>query len=157
MAMGTQQRAPLEHAIPTESTELQRSRTAQQIVAQLAELREVHEAFAWFRSHARMLEDLQLEVTAIPAPPWGEAARCDWLKARFEELGLADVHLDELGNVLGIRRGAQSHDHFIALSAHLDTVFPPGTEISVRREGDKLCGPGISDNGSGIAAMLAIA
>src|SRR6516225_965738 len=96
------------------SADLQTGKSAQQLVAELAERRWVQEAFAWFRSHARMLEDLQLEVTAIPAPPWGEAARCDWLKARFEELGLADVHLDELGNVLGIRRGAQSHDHFIA-------------------------------------------
>ncbi len=130
--------------------------SAQQIAA-LAELRCVHQAFAWFRSHARELEDRQLEVTAIPAPPWGEAARCAWLKARFEELELAEVHQDELGNVFGIRPGTDSDAPGVALSAHLDTVFPAGTEINPRREGDKLCGPGISDNSSGIVALLAIA
>ena len=81
---------------------------AQQQVARLAELRSVHEAFAWFRSHSRELEDRQLEVTAIPAPPWGEAARSEWLKARFEELGLSEVHQDELGNVFGVRPGTAS-------------------------------------------------
>ncbi len=130
---------------------------AQQLVARLAEMRSVHDAFAWFRSHSRELEDRQMEVTAIPAPPWGEAARSEWLKARFEELGLSDVHQDELGNVFGIRPGITSDAPHIALSAHLDTVFPPGTEITVTREAGKLYGPGISDNGSGIVALLAIA
>jgi acetylornithine deacetylase/succinyl-diaminopimelate desuccinylase-like protein len=126
-------------------------------VARLAESRSVHEAFAWFRSHSRELDDRQMEVTAIPAPPWGEAARSAWLQARFEELGLADVYQDELGNVFGIRAGTDSDAPFVALSAHLDTVFPAGTEINIRREVDKLYGPGISDNGSGIVALLAIA
>jgi acetylornithine deacetylase/succinyl-diaminopimelate desuccinylase-like protein len=120
-------------------------------------LRSVHEAFAWFRAHSRELEDLQLEVTAIPAPPWGEAARSHWLQARFEGLGLADVHQDELGNVFGVRPGADAGAPYIALSAHLDTVFPVGTPIEVSREASKLYGPGISDNGSGVTALLAIA
>lgn len=134
-----------------------RGRSAQQVVATLAEMRCVHEAFAWFRSHSRELEDIQLEVTAIPAPPWGEAARSEWLKARFEALGLADVHQDELGNVFGTRPGTKADAPAIALGAHIDTVFPPGTEITVHREAGKLYGPGISDNSSGIVAMLAIA
>jgi acetylornithine deacetylase/succinyl-diaminopimelate desuccinylase-like protein len=127
------------------------------VVAALSEKRCVHEAFAWFRSHARHLEDLQLEVTSIPAPPWGEAERSRWLTERFEALGLEDVHQDELGNVFGIRAGTEREAPFIALTAHLDTVFPPGTEVAVRREAGKLYGPGISDNGSGIVAMIAIA
>ena len=85
-------------------SESQGSRSAQQQVARVAELRKVHEAFAWFRSHARELEDLQLEVTSIAAPPWGEAARSAWLEARFNELALSDVHQDELGNVFGSGR-----------------------------------------------------
>jgi acetylornithine deacetylase/succinyl-diaminopimelate desuccinylase-like protein len=117
----------------------------------------VHETFAWFRAHARELEDLQLEVTAIPAPPWGEAARSQWLKGQFEGLGLSEVHQDELGNVFGIRPGTDPSAPFFALSAHLDTVFPAETSITVAREGSKLYGPGISDNGSGITALLAIA
>jgi acetylornithine deacetylase/succinyl-diaminopimelate desuccinylase-like protein len=143
--------------VPSDASDSRASRTAQRVVARIAELRSVHEAFAWFRAHSRELEDLQLEVTAIPAPPWGEAARSHWLQARFEGLGLADVHQDELGNVFGVRPGADAGAPYIALSAHLDTVFPVGTPIEVSREASKLYGPGISDNGSGVTALLAIA
>ena len=129
----------------------------QQVVARLAELRTVHDAFAWFRTHGRELEDLQLEVTAIPAPPWGEAARAEWLRGRFEALGLTGVHQDELCNVFGVLPGTDSGAPYIALSAHLDTVFRAETAISVKREAGKLYGPGISDNGAGITALLAIA
>ena len=135
----------------------QKERSPQQQIAGLAERRCVHQAFAWFHSHSRELEDRQLEVTAIPAPYLGEAARAAWLQARFDELGLAQVHQDELGNVFGIRPGTESEATYVALSAHLDTVFPAGTEVNARREGDKLYGPGISDNSSGIVALLAIA
>ncbi len=141
----------------TGSSESQRSRSAQQQVARVAELRRVHEAFAWFRSHARDLEELQLQVTAVPAPPWGEDARSRWLAERFSAMGLSEVHRDELGNVFGIRPGTDPTAPFIALSAHIDTVFPPDTPIVVRRDNDKLYGPGISDNSSGITALLAIA
>jgi acetylornithine deacetylase/succinyl-diaminopimelate desuccinylase-like protein len=129
----------------------------QQVVARLAELREVHDAFAWFRSHARELEDLQLEITKIPAPPWGEAARSQWLKGQFEQAELVGVHQDELGNVFGVQPGTEANARSLALSAHLDTVFPPDTQIEVRREDGKLHGPGVSDNASGITALLAIA
>jgi tripeptide aminopeptidase len=157
MAMGPQHRAPLQQAILTKSAELQPPQTAQQIVARLAELAQVHEAFAWFRAHLRQLEDLQMEVTAIPAPPWGEAARSQWLKDRFERAGLAEVHQDELGNVFGVGRSTNGAAPYLTLSAHLDTVFPADTPINVSREDGKLRGPGISDNASGITALLAIA
>jgi len=132
-------------------------RTPQQEVARLAELRAVHEAFAWFRANSRELEDLQLELTAVPSPPWGEAARAEWLRGRFEELDLAEVQMDDLGNVFGVLPGSDPNAPLVALSAHLDTVFPAGTPIQVSREGGKLYGPGISDNGAGLVALLAIA
>src|ERR1035438_3541440 len=157
MALGPQQRPSFGEMMSPEAGESRSSRIPQHIVARVAELRSVHAAFAWFRAHARKLEDLQLEVTAIPAPPWGEAARSQWLKAQFEGLGLSNVHQDELGNVFGIRPGTDANAPFFALSAHLDTVFPAETSINVVREGSKLYGPGISDNGSGIIALLAIA
>ena len=157
MAFGPQQPPSFGEVISPGAGESCASRTAQQKVARVAELRSVHAAFAWFRAQARELEDLQLEVTAIPAPPWGEVARSHWLKAQFERLGLSEVHQDELGNVFGIRPGTDANAPFFALSAHLDTVFPAGTSITVVREGSKLYGPGISDNGSGITALLAIA
>jgi tripeptide aminopeptidase len=138
-------------------SESQRARSAQQQVARIAELRRVHDVFAWFRTHARELEEFQLQVTAVPAPPWSESARSLWLSDRFAELGLADVHRDEVGNVFGMRPGTDPAAPFIALSAHIDTVFPAETAISVRRDHDKLYGPGISDNASGITALFAIA
>lgn len=157
MALGPQQQPSFGRAISPASGESRDTRSAQQVVARVAELRSVHQAFAWFRAHSRELEDRQLEVTAIPAPPWGEAARSHWLKSQFEELALADVHQDELGNVFGVRPGTDINAPYLALSAHLDTVFPAGTPISVAREGGKFYGPGISDNASGITALLAMA
>lgn len=143
---------------PSSSTsESQRARSAQQQVARLAELRRVHQAFAWFHSHARDLEEFQVQVTSVAAPPWGEKARSQWLAGRFSELSLTDVHCDELGNTFAIRPGVDPAAPFIALSAHIDTVFPAGTNIAVRRDNGKLYGPGISDNSSGVVALLAIA
>jgi tripeptide aminopeptidase len=148
-------RLPLGAAKP--SSESQGLRSAQQQVAALSHLESVKRAFAWFRSQARQLEDVQLEATSIAAPPWAETARSDWLASRFGEVGLTDVHRDELGNVFGIRPGLDPAAPFIALSAHIDTVFPADTPITVRRDGGKLYGPGVSDNSSGITALLAIA
>ena len=71
-------------------------------VAWLAGLPEVHTAFAWFAEHTRELADCQMEVARIPAPPFHESHRADWMRTRFLELGLDEVHLDEAGNVLGI-------------------------------------------------------
>ncbi len=133
------------------------ARAAQQRVAQIAELRSVHGAFTWFRAHARELEELQLQVTSIAAPPWAEDERSQWMAERFSQLNLSDVHRDDLGNVFAIRPGTDPSAPFIALSAHIDTVFPAGTDVRARRDGDKLYGPGISDNSSGLIALLAIA
>jgi acetylornithine deacetylase/succinyl-diaminopimelate desuccinylase-like protein len=144
-----------------------------QQIARLAELRLVHETMAWFRRNEHRIADWQLAVTAIPAAPFGEEQRSRWMRDRFEEIGLLDVHRDELGNVFGIRPGSdpvpgvphlpQSADaglsgaKFLAISAHMDTVFPAGTPLDVRREGERLRGPGICDNGAGLVALLALA
>lgn len=129
----------------------------QQQIASLAASPAVHDLFNWFNRHTRDFADWQLEITDIPAPPFGEARRAQWMKARFQQLGLEDVHIDAEGNVLGIRPGTDSAARYVLLSAHMDTVFPATTALNVRREQDKLIGPGISDNGAGLVAMLAIA
>ncbi len=116
----------------------------------------MHEALGWFRSHERDISEWQLEVTRIPAPPFGEAARSAWLAERFRALAL-ETHIDEVGNVLGARAGSDTEAPFIAFTAHLDTVFPAGMPLNVHRNGDKLCGPGVSDNACGIAALLGLA
>jgi acetylornithine deacetylase/succinyl-diaminopimelate desuccinylase-like protein len=133
----------------------------QQEVTRVAALPGVSRAFAWFAAHEPELRRWQMELARIPAPPFGEAARAEWLRVRFAELGLEDVHVDSVGNVLGVRHGAepgaQRGAKHVALSAHIDTVFPAGTPLDIREEGAKLCGPGISDNASGVTALLALA
>jgi len=129
--------------------------TAQQEIARLAERPEVRSAFAWARSQEVKFVQWQLELARIAAPPFGEAARGEWIKGRFRELGLESLHGDEVGNVFGVLSG--SVREYVSLSAHIDTVFPAGTPLNVRQHGNRLYGPGVSDNGAGVTAMLAIA
>jgi len=115
----------------------------------------VHAALRWFSERARQVTSWQIELTRIPAPPFREAQRAEWLRQRFVELGLQDVHIDKAGNVIGVRPGTAA-GKFVAITAHIDTVFPDGTEVEITRQGTKLFGPGVSDNASGVAAMLAV-
>ena len=96
-----------------------------------------------------------MEASRVPAPPFGETPRAEWLADRFRELGLTKVEIDEVGNVFGVRPG--SGQRCISVSAHIDTVFPASTPLNIRQQGSRLYGPGVSDNGAGIAAMLAVA
>lgn len=127
----------------------------QQEIASLSGLSGVRSAFAWFLSQEGQLAEWQLDVARIPAPPFGEQARSEWLLERFRELGLDDAHRDNVGNVFGMRPGPG--EKCIALSAHIDTVFPAGTPLNIRQQGSRLYGPGVSDNGAGVIALLAMA
>jgi tripeptide aminopeptidase len=127
----------------------------QEEVARLAGSPEVRAAFDRFRLQESQFALWQMEATRVAAPPFGEAVRGAWLADRFRELGLTDVELDEVGNVFGVRPGYGSR--FVALSAHIDTVFPSATPLNIRQQGSRLYGPGVADNGAGIAAMLAVA
>ena len=97
-----------------------------------------------------------VELTQIPAPPFEEAARA----ARYAELlggaGLDDVAVDGVGNVLA-RRPGSGDGETVAIVAHLDTVFPVGTDVTVRRERDRLYAPGIGDNTRGLILLLNVA
>src|SRR5229473_3310209 len=124
-------------------------------VARLAGSPEARAAFDRFRSQESQFAQWQMEATRVAAPPFGEVARGLWLAERFRDLGLTGVQVDEVGNVFGVRPGYGSR--FVALSAHIDTVFPAATPLNIRQEGSRLYGPGVADNGAGIAAMLAVA
>ena len=97
----------------------------------------------------------QIALCQIPAPPFGEAARAAAYRDRFIALGLSDVRIDAVGNVLGVRPGRQLHPHLV-LSAHLDTVFPVETDVTVTRDGAVLKGPGIGDDCRGLAVLLGV-
>ena len=137
------------------------SATVQQEIASLAALPATRAAFAWFRAEEPQFALWQLEMARVPAPPFGEAARSAWVQERFRALGLNEVHSDEVGNVFGVYSGRQpaksSAQQYTALSAHIDTVFPAGTPLNLRQQGSRLYGPGVSDNGAGAAALLAVA
>ena len=127
----------------------------QQEVARLAASPEVRSAFNWLRAQEPQFSHWQMQMARIPAPPFGEVARGAWLAERFREVGLDDVRIDDVGNVFGVHPGFGSR--YVALSAHIDTVFPANTPLNIRQQGTRLYGPGVSDNGAGVTAMLAIA
>ncbi|GAB3467446.1 M20/M25/M40 family metallo-hydrolase [Massilia terrae] len=105
------------------------------------------------KEHGRIVED-GIKLAEIPAPPLHEAARAKVYEQMFRDAGLADVKIDEEGNVLGIRKGAKDDGKFVVVSAHMDTVFPPETDVKVKREGTKLHGPGIGDDTMSLSVLL---
>jgi tripeptide aminopeptidase len=122
---------------------------------QLAESAEVRAALSWFSRNVSWINDQQARVTEIPAPPFQESQRAAAVKTLLAAAGL-DVQIDKTGNVIGELPGANNKE-VVMLAAHLDTVFPPGTDVKVRRDGARMSAPGISDNGTGLAALVAIA
>ena len=126
----------------------------QQEVARLSAAPEIRSAFAWLRAQEPQFAHWQLEMARIAAPPFAESARGEWLGQKFRDLGLDNVHSDDVGNVFGSHPGFGKG--YVALSAHIDTVFPAGTPLNIRQQGTRLYGPGVSDNGAGVIAMLAI-
>jgi acetylornithine deacetylase/succinyl-diaminopimelate desuccinylase-like protein len=139
--------------------------TAFSRVTALAARRPIHAAFTWLHNNPQMIMDWQQELAAIPAPPFGEQARAEWLAARFAKAGIANVQTDAIGNVLGfmpaLKLPAESTGPVVVLSAHIDTVFPADTPLNPtlsRIDGYcRLSGPGACDNGAGVVGMLAIA
>jgi tripeptide aminopeptidase len=120
----------------------------------------VHTAFDWLHGNPKTIMDWQVELVAIPAPPFGEQARSQWLTARFAEAGLSHVNADEAGNVFGALPAAklppESTGPLVVVSAHLDTVFPAETVLRPHLDGERLQAPGACDNGAGVAGMLAL-
>jgi len=120
---------------------------------------QVRAALDALQSNIAATNETQIRLTEIPAPPFQESARAQAVKSLLESAGLS-VQIDKTGNVIGALAGAttqSSQSEAVVLSAHLDTVFPPGTDTKVRRDGSRLLAPGISDNGTGLAALIAIA
>jgi acetylornithine deacetylase/succinyl-diaminopimelate desuccinylase-like protein len=129
-------------------------------VSQLAAQRRVHQAFRWLHLHDGLLMDWQRTLVGIPAPPFGEAGRAAWLLDQFQSLGLSEAGIDEEGNVFGLlpaATAAQASEHTIVLSAHIDTVFPEGTDVTPQSSGTRLSAPGACDNAAGVTGLLAIA
>lgn len=130
-------------------------------VTALAARRSVHGAFSWLHLNPKRIMDWQTELVKIPAPLNGEQARGEWIGRRFAEAGLSRIETDSAGNVFGVLDAAdlppESTGPIVVVSAHLDTVFPPETQLEPVLEGERLYAPGACDNGAGVVGMLAIA
>ncbi len=129
-------------------------------VTALAAQRPVHAAFSWLHANPKTILDWQIDVTGISAPFNGERERARWLKERLLEADVSAVETDAAGNVIGILPAAhlpaESTGPVVVLSAHLDTVFPAGTQLRPAIVDDRLEAPGACDNAAGIVGMLGV-
>ena len=130
--------------------------SADRVVSALTQQPAVKAALAAAKASEPQTIETQIRLTEIPAPPFKESARGEEMKRLFQQAGLRNVRGDKAGNVLGDRPGTALHPH-VVIAAHLDTVFPEGTNVKVRREGAVLYGPGIGDDSRGLAVLVAIA
>ena len=131
------------------------ARAATNPVDALAQDKRVARALAWLGKNLEWVTQQQIAITEIPAPEFKESTRAAYLGKLFAASGLK-VRTDSAGNVIGERPGASGND-VVLVVAHLDTVFPEGTSVSVKTAGGRLQGPGISDDGAGLAALVATA
>src|SRR5215217_6765215 len=102
----------------------------------------VARALRFFETNAEAITEEHIRICSIPASPFGEQERAEYLSRKFSELGLAEVEIDEEGNCLGLLRGS-ARSPLMVVSAHLDTVFSTETDFTIVRRDGKLFAPGI--------------
>ena len=127
-----------------------------QMIRDLLAAQQVKTAFSFFEASAEAITEEHVRLCSIPSSPFKEHLRADYLKRKFADLGLSDLTIDDEGNCLGLLRGT-SVSPVLVVSAHLDTVFSSNTNFSITRRDNRLFGPGISDDGCGLVALLALA
>lgn len=113
-------------------------------------------SFAHLATIEPWLQQQQMEFTAVAAPTHFEGLRAEWMLRSWQALGLAAT-VDEVGNVVAERPGTDPAAPLVALTAHLDTAFAPGTAVRPERREGRIWAPGICDNGAGLAALLGLA
>ena len=125
-------------------------------IADLARAPELRAALDWFRRERNWINDQHLKLCRVPAPTFLEQKRAEWMAERFQDLGW-ESRLDRSGNVVAALPGRRDSAS-VAVTAHLDTVLAPRSPDEIKLAGDgRLLGPGVSDNGAGLAALLALA
>ncbi|HUI57806.1 MAG TPA: M20/M25/M40 family metallo-hydrolase [Bryobacteraceae bacterium] len=122
-------------------------------IGDLVDDRAVRDCLQWFTREKQWINETHLQLCSVPAPTFLEQDRAAWFLEQFRGLGWA-ASIDRAGNVIA----AQGDGPYVALSAHLDTVIAPRAKDDITVEADgRFCGPGVSDNGAGLAALLAVA
>lgn len=123
--------------------------------ADIANRPAVRQALDYIARNENAQVDLQVKIAEVPAPGFHEEQRAALIAAEFRRLNLQNVETDGVGNVLGLRRG--DSPRLLVIAAHLDTVFPAGTDVKVKRVGARLNGPGLVDDSRGLAVILSLA
>lgn len=125
------------------------------IIEALFQREDIQAAFADLKAMNETNITRLIEITEIPAPPFAEELRAEDYAKRLRAAGLTDVRIDDVGNVIGRRKG-RIGNRTLAIGAHIDTVFPIETDVTVRREGNVFYAPGIGDNSQGLVMMLSL-
>ena len=131
------------------------TRSTEDSIEKLAQDPRCARGLTWIDKNSAWVTEQQVRITEVPAPEFNETARGELLKSIFESNGLK-VSTDKTGNVIGEFPGADTNS-VVLFAAHLDTVFPTGTDVRVKRNRGRLEAPGISDNGAGLAALAGLA
>ena len=123
---------------------------------ELLRCKTVQEAFRFLEKDDKRTLQETLEMCQIPAPSYQEEKKAEYVLGKMQEAGLEDVHIDEVGNVLGVRKG-NGNGPRIVLAGHTDTVFPMETDLTLKQDGNRYSCPGIGDDTRAVAELLSIA
>ena len=126
------------------------------VVRQVMEDSRVVAAFEYIDAHDEETVNTLITLTEIPAPPFAETERALAFLEMLNSIGVDDSYIDEVGNVIALRKGSAVNPNTMVISGHLDTVFPEGTNVQVQQLGDTLKAPGIADDTRGLAVLLTI-
>ncbi|MCR9227933.1 MAG: M20/M25/M40 family metallo-hydrolase [Flavobacteriaceae bacterium] len=136
------------------STEIDKKYTKE--VERLMKKKEVKEAFAHIKSQMDQTTEDLITLTEVPAPPFMEDERGKVFAKMLEEAGVDSLWTDKVGNVIGLRQGTSKEAGYVGVDAHLDVVFPKGTDVTVKKVGDTLKAPGIGDDTRGLAMLISM-
>ena len=125
-------------------------------VQKVAKMEKVQKALDIAKRDVQRAMDEQVELCEIPAPTFMEEKRAQSVMQRMKDYGLTDVRMDEIGNVIGVRKGTVEGGPILVLGAHMDSVFSIDTDVTVKKEGIRYSAPGIGDNCSGLRAILQV-
>ncbi|WP_242535627.1 M20/M25/M40 family metallo-hydrolase [[Muricauda] lutisoli] len=137
-----------------ESTEIDKKYTKE--VERLVKKKEVKEAFAHIKSQMDQTTKDLITLTEVLAPPFMEDERGKVFAKMLEDAGVDSLWTDKVGNVIGLRKGTDGKSGYVGVDAHLDVVFPEGTDVTVKKVGDTLKAPGIGDDTRGLAMLISM-
>ncbi|MDF0717451.1 M20/M25/M40 family metallo-hydrolase [Muricauda sp. 334s03] len=125
-------------------------------IERLAKKKQVKEAFAQIKAQMDQTTADLITLTEVLAPPFMEEERGKVFAKMLEEAGVDSIWTDKVGNVIGLRKGTSGESGYVGVDAHLDVVFPEGTDVSVKKVGDTLKAPGIGDDTRGLTMVISM-